>query len=96
MAKDDANEGPGEFPPNADPARSTSAEAEQVAALRGEETRATSAEAYQQRELGQSVEPPAGNASIEEWAEYAKARGATDADIEGLGRNELREKYGPS
>lgn len=83
-----------DYPFSADPAQSTSAEAEQVAALRGEETRATSAEAYQQRELAKSTEQPAGNASTEEWAEYAKAQGATDADVEGLGRNELRDRYG--
>lgn len=37
---------------------------------------------------------PAGNASTEDWQEYARTQGATDADLEGLSRNELRDKYG--
>lgn len=45
-------------------------------------------------------EEPAGNASREDWAAYAKSvKGVTDADLvdaEGkeLGRDELREKFG--
>lgn len=42
-----------------------------------------------------AVEAPAGNASQETWATYARTQGATDADLDGLGRDELREKYGP-
>lgn len=43
-------------------------------------------------------EEPAGNASTEVWVEFAKAKGATDADLvddEGkpLGRDEIRAKY---
>lgn len=46
-----------------------------------------------------SPEEPAGNASTEVWAEFAKSKGATDADLvdgEGkpLGRDEIRAKYG--
>lgn len=37
---------------------------------------------------------PAGNASKEEWVEYAKSKGASDEDLEGLGRNEIRDQYG--
>lgn len=42
---------------------------------------------------------PAGNASTEEWAAYAKTKGATDADLVAsdgnpLGRDELRAAYG--
>lgn len=42
---------------------------------------------------------PAGNASTEDWAAYARTQGATDADLvdadgEPLGRDELRAKYG--
>lgn len=44
-------------------------------------------------------ERPAGNASAEEWEVYARARGASDADLldddgEPLGRNALRDKFG--
>lgn len=37
---------------------------------------------------------PAGNAGLEEWQEYARSRGASDADLDGKTRNELREQYG--
>jgi hypothetical protein len=40
------------------------------------------------------VELPAGNASLEEWQDYARTQGATDADLEGKKRDELREQYG--
>lgn len=45
------------------------------------------------------AERPAGNASREAWATYARSKGAVDADLvddEGkdLGRDELREKFG--
>lgn len=36
---------------------------------------------------------PTGNASRGEWARFAKSQGATDEDLEGLGRNEIRAKY---
>jgi hypothetical protein len=44
---------------------------------------------------------PAGNASRDDWVAYAKAQGATDADLvdadgNDLGRDELREKYQPT
>jgi hypothetical protein len=44
-------------------------------------------------------EKPAGNASTDEWAAYARAQGATDTDLAGddgkpLGRDEIRAKYG--
>jgi hypothetical protein len=44
-------------------------------------------------------EEPAGNASTEAWAEFAKTKGATDADLvdsdgKPLGRDEIRAKYG--
>ena len=38
--------------------------------------------------------PPAGNASTEVWQAYARSKGATDADLEGKSRDELREQYG--
>lgn len=44
----------------------------------------------------EAVEAPAGNASLEEWQAYAKASGATDADLEGKGRNDLRDQYSPA
>jgi hypothetical protein len=42
---------------------------------------------------------PAGNASTEAWVDFAKSKGATDADLTGadgepLGREELKAKYG--
>lgn len=39
-------------------------------------------------------EAPAGNASLEVWQEYAKSQGASDDDLDGMSRNELREQYG--
>ena len=42
----------------------------------------------------ESSEKPAGNSSIEAWQEYARSKGATDADLDGKSRNELREQYG--
>lgn len=45
------------------------------------------------------VEQPAGNASRDDWAVYAESRGAPGSETApvadgGLGRDELREKYG--
>lgn len=44
-------------------------------------------------------DPPAGNASRDEWAKYATAHGASEEDLLGedgkpLGRDELRDRYG--
>lgn len=36
---------------------------------------------------------PGGNASLEEWQAYARSQGASDADLEGVSRNELRDRY---
>jgi hypothetical protein len=45
----------------------------------------------------QEVEPPAGNASRDEWAAYVVDVLKVDpAEIENLGRNELRDRYAPS
>lgn len=41
------------------------------------------------------VEVPGGNASLVAWQDYARANGATDADLDGLGRDEVRERYAP-
>ena len=38
-------------------------------------------------------EAPAGNASQVAWREYALASGASEADVEGLTRDELRERF---
>lgn len=38
-----------------------------------------------------SVERPAGNASTEAWAEYAVAQGFAEEQLEGLGRDQIRE-----
>lgn len=37
---------------------------------------------------------PAGNASLEDWQEFARSQGATDDDLEGKTRNDLRAEYG--
>lgn len=43
-----------------------------------------------------TVEPPAGNASTEEWRTYAvEAHGANPEQVAGMSRNDLREQYGP-
>lgn len=44
----------------------------------------------------EDVPVPRGNASLDEWAAYAKACGATDADLDGLGQRQIRDKYGPT
>ncbi|HET6915734.1 MAG TPA: hypothetical protein VFH56_06545 [Acidimicrobiales bacterium] len=36
---------------------------------------------------------PAGNASTEEWRAYALSRGASEEEVDGLGRDDLRDKY---
>lgn len=41
-----------------------------------------------------SVEEPAGNASKNEWREFALAQGASEGDVADLSRNQLREQYG--
>jgi hypothetical protein len=46
-----------------------------------------------------TLEEPAGNAARDDWADFAKSKGATDADLvdkdgKALTRDALREKYG--
>lgn len=36
------------------------------------------------------VEPPAGNASLEAWQEYAREQGLAHEDIQGRSRDDLR------
>lgn len=36
---------------------------------------------------------PSGNASRGEWADYARSRGATEEELEGQSRNDLRDRY---
>ena len=36
---------------------------------------------------------PGGNASLEEWQDYARSQGMSDADLENKSRNELRDLY---
>lgn len=38
---------------------------------------------------------PAGNGSLEDWQKYARTQGATDADLDGQSRDDLRKKYAP-
>ena len=39
------------------------------------------------------VDPPAGNASLEAWQEYARSRGLSDADLVGKSRDDLRGQF---
>jgi hypothetical protein len=45
-------------------------------------------------ESGEPVEQPAGNASADEWLEFARTRPEWDESDADLGRNDLRNKYG--
>jgi hypothetical protein len=36
---------------------------------------------------------PRGNASLDEWVAYAKTQGATDEELAGLSRDQVRDKY---
>ncbi|WP_258933205.1 hypothetical protein [Nesterenkonia pannonica] len=40
------------------------------------------------------VEQPAGNASRADWVEYALYVGATEEELEGMTRDEIRDTYG--
>ena len=37
-----------------------------------------------------ATDAPKGNASLDEWQEYARSKGFADADLEGKSRDELR------
>lgn len=39
------------------------------------------------------VDRPGGNASLEEWQGYALAHGMTEDEIEGVSRNDLRDRF---
>lgn len=41
------------------------------------------------------IEAPGANASRADWERYARSQGATDEDLEGLKRNDIRDKYAP-
>lgn len=41
------------------------------------------------------LEVPAGNASTDTWRTYALAQGASETDVEGKSRDELRDAYAP-
>jgi hypothetical protein len=43
--------------------------------------------------VGGDVGKPAGNAGLDDWTAYARSQGATDADLEGLSRNDVRDLY---
>lgn len=43
--------------------------------------------------VGGDVPKPAGNAGLDEWTLYARSQGATDADLDGLSRNDVRDLY---
>ncbi|BCJ64143.1 hypothetical protein [Polymorphospora rubra] len=48
-------------------------------------------------QLSTGLEPPAGNASQETWADWviANVEGVDEAEVRAMKRDELREKYGP-
>jgi len=39
------------------------------------------------------LDEPAGNATLEAWQAYARSKGATDADLDGVSRDDLRTTY---
>jgi hypothetical protein len=44
----------------------------------------------------ETTNPPAGNATRAEWVDYAvNQQGATEEELDGLGRNEIRDRYLP-
>jgi len=43
--------------------------------------------------VGGDVPKPAGNAGLDEWTAYARSQGATDEDLDGLSRNDVRDLY---
>lgn len=57
-------------------------------------TLAAAAAARGYKLVSASGEKPSANASKGEWEAYARAMGATSADLEGLGRNDIRDRYG--
>jgi hypothetical protein len=45
-------------------------------------------------DAGSADKKPAGNATTEEWQDYARSQGASDEDLEGQSRDDLRKQYG--
>ena len=45
-------------------------------------------------EQSSEATPPNGNASTDEWRGYALSQGASEEDVEGLSRDDLRSIYG--
>lgn len=41
----------------------------------------------------ETTNPPARSASREEWVDYAKRQGASDDELDGVGRNAIRDRY---
>jgi hypothetical protein len=86
------------------PATRGEAEGDQVGEVNAEsglsyEQLEVAAEAAGYRLIPLEVEEPKGNASREEWANFAKSKGASDEDLlddngEELGRDALRDKFG--
>lgn len=42
---------------------------------------------------GEAGGAPKGNASLATWQDYARSQGATEEDLDGLTRDELRDRY---
>lgn len=43
--------------------------------------------------MGEVVEKPVGNGSLQAWQEYAVSRGASQDDLDGKSRDDLRDEY---
>lgn len=55
---------------------------------------ASAAEGEKTAEAAREGDEPRGNARLADWQAYARSQGATDADLDGASRDDLRAKYG--
>jgi hypothetical protein len=56
-------------------------------------TRWERADGAEEKTVGSELERPSGNASTEEWRAYAVTAGMDADEVEGLSRNEIRERF---
>lgn len=61
-----------------------------------ETTAETKAEPQKLPEFKEGEDAPAGNASTDEWKAWSLAQGKTEAELEGLGRGEIRALHFPA
>ena len=81
-------------PPSEAPEPAESPNATEATEPEDEPEGESEAEETEDEPEAEETKEPAGNASKAVWVEYAKSKGATDADLEGLGRNDIAAKYG--